>query len=447
MDKQWELLTLKEVCARGGGDIQTGPFGSQLHAEDYVKDGIPSVMPQNIGDNRIIEDGIARISSEDAQRLSRYLLREGDVVYSRRGDIERRALVRSYEDGWLCGTGCLRVRFGNDVVVPEYAAFYLATHDSRKWLKNHAVGATMPNLNTSILGSLPFILPPLPVQRQIADILSAFDDKIELNRQMNRTLEQMARALFKSWFIDFDPVHAKQRGEQPEGMDAETAALFPDRFMEIDGKEVPEGWQIIKFSDIAIINKATLRKDESLDKIRYVEISAVSKGTISEIINYSRGEEPSRARRRLSYGDTVLSTVRPDRKAYFLNLTSDDSLIASTGFAVFSPIRLDEWPFIFSGLTQDEVFSTLGSLADGGAYPSVNPEMIGNLPLFYPNNSKILKTFTELCKELLDLSEEKRREAVLLAEIRDLLLPRLLSGELDVSDWENAVEAPEGAPA
>lgn len=243
MASKWEKITLAEVCARGGGNIQTGPFGSQLHAEDYVEDGIPSVMPQNIGDNRIIEDGIARITPEDANRLGRYLLREGDVVYSRRGDIERRALVRTHEDGWLCGTGCLRVRFGKGVVVPEYAAFYLATHEARTWLKNHAVGATMPNLNTSILGALPFVLPPLPIQRQIAAILSAFDDKIELNRQMNRTLEAMARALFKSWFVDFDPVRAKMRGEQPEGMDAATAALFPSELVEVDGRKVPRGWE------------------------------------------------------------------------------------------------------------------------------------------------------------------------------------------------------------
>ncbi len=94
----WEYTTLGMACQRGGGDIQTGPFGSQLHAADYVPLGIPSIMPQNIGDNRIVEDGIARITPEDAQRLSRYLVRAGDIVYSRRGDVERRALVRDHED-------------------------------------------------------------------------------------------------------------------------------------------------------------------------------------------------------------------------------------------------------------------------------------------------------------------------------------------------------------
>ena len=104
----WQYLPLGEVCQKGGGDIQTGPFGSQLHAADYVPVGIPSIMPQNIGDNRVIERGIARITPEDAARLSRYRVKVGDVVYSRRGDVERRSLIREREEGWLCGTGCLR---------------------------------------------------------------------------------------------------------------------------------------------------------------------------------------------------------------------------------------------------------------------------------------------------------------------------------------------------
>jgi type I restriction enzyme S subunit len=121
----WRYSTLGEVCKRGGGGVQTGPFGSQLHKADYVPVGIPSIMPQNIGDNRISEEGIARITPEDAQRLSRYLVRPGDIVYSRRGDVEKRALIRGAEDGWLCGTGCLRVRLGEHGPNPSYASFYL----------------------------------------------------------------------------------------------------------------------------------------------------------------------------------------------------------------------------------------------------------------------------------------------------------------------------------
>ena len=248
----WEYTTLGTACERGGGGVLTGPFGSQLHASDYVSVGIPSIMPQNIGDNRIIEDGIARITLHDAKRLSRYLVREGDIVCSRRGDVERRALVRGHEDGWLCGTGCLRVRLGEKGVDPRYASFYLGHPNVREWIVRHAHGATMPNLNTSILAACPFVVPPPNEQRAIAHILGTLDDKIELNRRMSETLEAMARALFKSWFVDFGPVHAKAEGRDP-GLPQPLADLFPDSFEDSELGEIPKGWDVQRVGDIGTI--------------------------------------------------------------------------------------------------------------------------------------------------------------------------------------------------
>src|SRR5215213_5617834 len=236
----WDHTTLGEACSREGGNIQTGPFGSQLHASDYVPQGIPSIMPQNIGDNRVIEDGIARITVDDAMRLRRYLVRMGDIVYSRRGNVEKRALIGEKEDGWLCGTGCLRVRFGANGVDPSYASYYLGHPNVRAWIVRHAQGATMPNLNSSILSSLPFVVPPIEEQRAIAHILGTLDDKIELNRRMNETLEEMARAIFKSWFVDFDPVRAKAEGRDP-GLPKHIANLFPDRFEDSELGEIQRG--------------------------------------------------------------------------------------------------------------------------------------------------------------------------------------------------------------
>jgi type I restriction enzyme S subunit len=224
----WKYKTLGAACEDGGGHIQTGPFGSQLHASDYVADGVPYIMPQNIGDNRIIEYGIARITPEDALRLSRYLVRTGDIVYSRRGDVERRALVRDREDGWLCGTGCLRIRLGERGADPRYASYYLGHPLVREWIVRHAHGATMPNLNTSILAACPFLEPPLAEQRAIAHILGTLDDKIELNRRMSETLEAMARRLFKSWFVDFDPVRAKMNLPSPSGRGAGGGGSRPE---------------------------------------------------------------------------------------------------------------------------------------------------------------------------------------------------------------------------
>ena len=166
---------------------------------------------------------------QDAERLQRYRVRIDDIVYSRRGDVEKRALIRHREDGWLCGTGCLRVRFGAGNVDASYAAYYLGHALVRDWIKRHAHGATMPNLNTGILSAVPFTIPPLEEQRAIARVLGVLDDKIELNRRMSETLEEMARALFRSWFVDFDPVRAKVEG-RPSGLPPDLDALFSASF-------------------------------------------------------------------------------------------------------------------------------------------------------------------------------------------------------------------------
>ncbi|GAA2017243.1 restriction endonuclease subunit S [Nocardioides kribbensis] len=192
----WRQMTLRDVCAESGGGIQTGPFGSQLHASDYVVDGTPSVMPQNIGDNRIVDDGIARVSAPDMLRLEKYWLRANDIVYSRRGDVERRALVRPENDGWLCGTGCLRVRIlDQDVHDSPFISYSLGLPESRAWITRHAVGATMLNLNTEILGRVPLAVPDIEIQRAIGGVLGALDDKIAANDRVVTAADALAEAL------------------------------------------------------------------------------------------------------------------------------------------------------------------------------------------------------------------------------------------------------------
>jgi type I restriction enzyme S subunit len=163
----WNASTLGTEVARCGGTIQTGPFGSQLHASDYLPAGVPVVMPKDISGRRVSTASIARVGENDAQRLARHRLQLGDVVYSRRGDVERHALISQREVGWLCGTGCLLVRLGHRWRSPAFASFALDRPETRAWIVQHAIGATMPNLNTGILSSVPIVMPP-------DDVLTAF---------------------------------------------------------------------------------------------------------------------------------------------------------------------------------------------------------------------------------------------------------------------------------
>ncbi len=200
---EWNT-TLGELCDRFGGGIQTGPFGSQLHAADYSEHGTPVVMPQDLVNGRIVCDRIARVPERIVLDLSRHALRFGDVVFSRRGDVTRFAVLTHEQEGWLCGTGCIRIRLNcPDVDIP-YFRQYLQQNSVGKWLIHQANGVTMPNLNTEIVRALPFVYPPLQEQRRIAAIL----DKADALRQKRSLALQKLNILTQSIFHEMfgDPI-------------------------------------------------------------------------------------------------------------------------------------------------------------------------------------------------------------------------------------------------
>lgn len=436
----WEYTTLGAACEQGGGDIQTGPFGSQLHAADYVPSGVPSIMPQNIGDNRVVEDGIARITAADARRLSRYLVRRGDIVYSRRGDVERRALIREREDGWLCGTGCLRVRFGTAGVDPEYGSYYLGHPAVRNWVVRHAHGATMPNLNTSILAACPLVIPPKDEQRAIADVLGTLDDRIELNLRMNETLEATARTIFRSWFVNFDPVRAKVAGRDP-GVSPPIAELFPDGVDDTRAEQTPAGWRAASLADLAQLNPESWTRETRPDVLGYVDLSNIKWGRIEAVTTHTAATAPSRAQRVLRPGDTVVGTVRPGNGSYAF--ITDSGLTGSTGFAVLRPSRPEYAEFVYLAATDDENIQALAHLADGAAYPAVRPDAVLATPVIRPPD-RVLARFAELSRPLFDAMAQNEQLSGVLAALRDTLLPKLMSGELRAPQSERILEAVTG---
>ena len=194
----WESKTLGEISL----SIQTGPFGSQLHQSDYLDEGIPVVMPRDLVNGTISEESIARVSKEHVERLEKHKIQEGDILYSRRGDVGRCAFASGREIGWLCGTGCLKVRFDKEKVEPKFVFYQLKKAETIGWVVNHAVGSTMLNLNTSILSTIPVDIPKIETQRKIVSILSAYDELIENNQKQIKLLEEAAQRLYKEWFVD-----------------------------------------------------------------------------------------------------------------------------------------------------------------------------------------------------------------------------------------------------
>ena len=234
--------SLSNLCVTRSG-IQTGPFGSQLHQRDYVPVGTPIITVEHLGQNRITTQDLPHVSDYDRVRLSKYTLQEGDIVFSRVGSVDRRALVRKEEEGWLFSGRCLRVRPDSRKIDTGYLSYFFGLATFQEYIRSIAVGATMPSLNTKILSDVPIVYPPLPTQRAIAHILGALDDKIELNRRMNQTLEAMARAIFQDWFVDFGPTRAKLEGREPY-LPPELWSLFPERLVDSELGEVPEGWGV-----------------------------------------------------------------------------------------------------------------------------------------------------------------------------------------------------------
>jgi len=450
--EHWEFTTLGEVCRRGGGNIQTGPFGSQLHASDYVPVGVPSIMPTNIGENRIIEDGIVRITEADANRLGQYRLRAGDIVYSRRGDVEKRALVRGREEGWFCGTGCLKVRLGSGVVDPLFASLYLGHPSVREWIVRHAVGATMPNLNTSIMSAVPFALPPLPEQKAIAHILGTLDDKIELNRRMNATLEAMARALFQSWFVDFDPVRAKLDGRKPSGLDAATAALFPAHFQESPLGHIPQGWEVKTIEELAErVAMGPFGSDIKVSTFVPEGIPVVSgqhlRGTLLDDseFNFVTEDHADRLKRsNVQRGDVIFTHAGsigqvayiPETSRYERYIVSQRQFYMLCNRAVMSPL------YITSYFKTPEGQHRLLANTSSTGVPSISQPVtyLRQLKILVPPPA-LLKVFDATAGLIHQKMARNDYESRTLATLRNALLPNLISGELRVKVATKLAEA------
>ena len=283
----WQRVKLGEIAS----NIQTGPFGSQLHQSDYSENGTPVVMPKDLAEGKISEATIARVSADHVDRLSRHKIEPGDILYSRRGDVGRCAYAGSRESGWLCGTGCLRVTINTLLAYPKFIFYQLQTASSIGWVEKHAIGATMLNINTSILAEIPLLLPPLPEQRRIADILSAYDDLIENNRKQIKLLEETARRLYKEWFIDLrfpGHDHTPIINDIPDGWEEKTLGDIID--FEIGG-----GWG----SDTP-----TNEEDAPGYVIRGTDINGITRGSVSTI-PFRYHAKSNIASRILKHGDII----------------------------------------------------------------------------------------------------------------------------------------------
>ena len=182
-------------------DIQTGPFGSQLHKEDYVDIGTPIVTVEHLGRKRFSEQNLPCVSAQDKERLSKYILQEGDIVFSRVGSVDRCSYVSKEYAGWMFSGRCLRVRPNADID-SQFLYYYFTLETTKQFVRGIATGATMPSINTKFMGEVPVVYPSIEIQRKIAGILSAIDNKIDVNNAINENLQQQVFALFDQLMLE-----------------------------------------------------------------------------------------------------------------------------------------------------------------------------------------------------------------------------------------------------
>ena len=274
---------------------------------------------------------------------------------------------------------------------------------------------------------------------------------------MNQTLEAMAQALFQSWFVDFDPVidkalangkeipgelshrvevRKKAREEFPELFN-QYSDLFPDSFHFTEELGwIPEGWKSGKITDLAKLNAESWTTRNHPDSIIYVDLANTKNGQINEFTNYEYKKAPSRARRVTRKHDTIIGTVRPGNRSFAY--IQEEGLTVSTGFAVLRPKAAFSRSFVYLRLTQDEVINELAKLADGAAYPAVRPDVVGNIRVTIPNEI-YLEKFEHICSSFTEKISTNAANSRILKQLRDTLLPKLISGEIDVSEFESTV--------
>ena len=400
---------------RNIADIQTGPFGSQLHKEDYVDVGTPIVTVEHLGNRVFTEQNLPKVSDKDKIRLSKYILKEGDMVFSRVGSVDRCSYVDAAHDGWMFSGRCLRVR-PNAEIVPLYLYYFFCLEDTKQFVRNIAVGATMPSINTKLLGEVEVTYPSLIEQQKIVALFSALDDKIETNQKINDNLQQQAKSLFKKWFIENPDAALWQEGTFSDLIEKTISGDW--------GKDTPSGNNTelvycIRGADIPEVrtgNKGKMPTRYILPK-NYASKQLVNGDIVVEISGGSPTQSTGRA---AAISASLLA--RYDKGMVCTNFCK--ALKPITGYSMYV---YHYWQYLYD---QGVFFSY-----ENGTTGIKNLDISGFLetePISIAPE-KLVKKFDTFCQAVFSKVYANGLENEQLALVRDALLPKLMSGEIDVS--------------
>lgn len=295
-------------------------------------------------------------------------------------------------------------------------------------------GTALPFINGSDLAKMEVEVPPLAEQKAIAAVLGALDDKIELNRRMNATLEAMARALFQSWFVDFDPVRAKLDGRQPIGLDSATAALFSATFQDSEAGHIPKGWTVGNVGALSTLNRGAVNPgDFPTETFDHFSLPAFDNGRTPKV---ELGSAIMSNKFTVTPNSVLLSKLNPHIPRIWLpDLHASRRSVCSTEFMVACSKPGASREYLFSLFTSSSFASIYGTLVTGttGSHQRIRPESVLEMKVVIPSPS-LIRAFTDIAKPMFDRINRSTEQSRTLAILRDTLLPKLLSGELSVGD-------------
>ena len=371
-------------------DIQTGPFGSQLHKEDYVETGTPIVTVEHLGNRVFTEQNLPRVSDSDKARLIKYTLSTGDIVFSRVGSVDRCSYVDKSHDGWMFSGRCLRVR-PTELVDSLYLYYYFCLEETKQFVRNIAVGATMPSINTKLLGEVEIALPDLNNQKRIAAVLSSLDDKIENNQKLNVNLADLLQTIYQGRFGN-DILAVNQ------GVLSDICSYSTDKVA------------------VSELNVRTYFSTENMLSGKAGSTEATSLPTTSQTTACHKG-------------DTLISNIRP----YFKKIVyCEDKCGCSTDVLCFTPSQPCYSAYLFSTLYADKFFAFMVAGSKGTKMPRGDKQQIMTYPVVLPLEEE-LAGFNTIASPLLEQIYSNRAENKRLSILRDTLLPKLMSGEINVS--------------
>ena len=398
--------------------------------------------------DRFREEEFVFLTPEKAAEFTSCEAIADDLIFTAAGTIGQVGLIpkTSKYPKYIISNKQLRARLDLTKIDPEFAYYWFASPTMVKAIQSRNTGSTIPLINLTVLKSLPIPVPPLDEQRKISGYLTTLDDRITLLRETNATLEAIAQALFKSWFVDFDPVRAKMEGRTPEGMDEATAALFPDGFETSELGEVPRGWRTAKVAEVAEVVKGKSYSSKDLVDNHHtalVTLKSFERGggfRMDGFKPYSGAYKPSQVVSAgdliVAYTDVTQAAELIGKPAVVVGVDEYATLVASLDVGIVRPDERHCGKQFLYGLFRTDAFQahTLAHTS-GTTVLHLAKDGIGSFAFALPPNG-LIRSFEVIAAAIASRKQTNSDAVRTLSTLRDTLLPRLISGQLRLPNAE-----------